>query len=299
MENTTPDIRLVADAGSTKTDWAAARGGETLCRCATQGITPVHQSAGQIDEIIDKELMPQLTERLHETGFSLNQISIVSFYGAGCRGASAETVAAVLAKHFPHCCGITVGNDLLAAARAVCGKNEGIACILGTGANSCLYDGREIVMNTPPMGYILGDEGSGAVLGKLFLNGIFKGTLPAAIRDEFLKDTRQDIDTVIKKVYREPMANRYLASMSPFIHKHLDCKEIEELVIGNFTDFFIRNIDRYGRKDLPVGAVGSVAFHYREQFAEAARRCGYTLGKIVAHPIDALLNFHTQNLYLS
>ena len=289
MKNTESRIRIIVDAGSTKADWSVTCRGETLCKCSTQGMNPVHQTDGQINNIVGKELMPQLTAKLCEAGVPLKKISSVRFYGAGCRGANASTVQTALAKHFPLCADITVGSDLLAAAHAVCGNGEGIACILGTGANSCLYDGKDIVMNTPPLGYILGDEGSGAVLGKLFINGIFKGSIPEAIKDEFLGTTGQDMDTIIRKVYREPMANRYLASISPFIHAHLDCREMEELVVGNFTDFFSRNIRQYGRRDLAVGAVGSVAYHYKEQFAEAARRSGYTTGKIVAKPIDAII----------
>lgn len=289
MKNTKSKIRIIADAGSTKTDWSVTRRGETLCKCSTQGMNPVHQTDGQISYIIDKELMPQLTIKLREFDVSTEEILSLKFYGAGCRGANAATVHTILTRHFPLCTEITVGSDLLAAAHAVCGNSAGIACILGTGANSCLYDGKDIVMNTPPLGYILGDEGSGAVLGKLFINGIFKGSIPKAIKDEFLSTTKQDMDTIIRKVYREPMANRYLASISPFIHEHLDCKELKELVVGNFTDFFTRNIRQYERKDLAVGAVGSVAFHYKEQFTEAAKRSGYTTGKIVAKPIDTII----------
>ena len=178
----------------------------------------------------------------------------------------------------------------MAAAHAVCGTEEGIACILGTGANSCLYDGVKIVRNVSPLGYILGDEGSGAVLGKLFINALFKGDMPENLRTEFLELSGFTLDDIIRRVYREPMANRWLASLSPFIHSHLDSRQVNDLVVANFVDFFKKNVDHYSRKDLPVGAVGSVAYYYKEQLEEAAMRCGYRLGRIVKNPMDILMN---------
>lgn len=178
MKNTKSKIRIIADAGSTKTDWSVTRRGETLCKCSTQGMNPVHQTDGQISYIIDKELMPQLTIKLREFDVSTEEILSLKFYGAGCRGANAATVHTILTRHFPLCTEITVGSDLLAAAHAVCGNSAGIACILGTGANSCLYDGKDIVMNTPPLGYILGDEEAGRCSANSSSTGFSKEAYP-------------------------------------------------------------------------------------------------------------------------
>ena len=185
-------------------------------------------------------------------------------------------------------------NDLLGAARAVCGQSPGIACILGTGANSCLYDGDDIVQNTPPLGYILGDEGSGAVLGRRFLNALYKGFMPDSVIADFQKDINMTMGEVITHVYRHPMANRFLASLSPFISSHLHEPTVRQLVIDSFRDFFRRNLVQYGRNDLPVGFVGSVAFHYEAQLKEAAASEGYTVGCILKSPINGLVTYHSK-----
>ena len=169
------------------------------------------------------------------------------------------------------------------------GCDEGIACILGTGANSCVYDGNEITANVPPLGYILGDEGSGAVLGRMFINALFKCGLSAELRDEFLCETGLTLADIINKVYREPMANRFLASTSLFIHNHLDNNDLRTLVVDNFKAFFRRNVSLYGRRDLPVGAVGSIAFYYKTELLEAARSEGFEVVKVIKSPMDGLV----------
>lgn len=279
-------VSLVVDSGSTKTDWSVRVDGKQVCRCTTQGINPFHQADAEISRIIEEELKPGLQAALSEQHILYPSVRSIRFYGAGCRGAAIESLEGILRSAFPETVEVAVGSDLLAAAHAVCGEGEGIACILGTGANSGLYDGKRIIANVSPLGYILGDEGSGAVLGKLFINGLFKGDVPSSIREEFLATTGQTLDDIIRRVYREPMANRYLASISPFIHSHIDCKEVRDIVMRNFVDFFRLNVDHYGRKDLLVGAVGSVAYYYREELNEAARFCGYRMGKIVKSPFE-------------
>ena len=201
-------------------------------------------------------------------------------------------MCSILKRAFPRCPKVEVFSDMLAAARAVCGKQEGIACIMGTGANSCLYDGERIVANTPPLGYILGDEGSGAVLGKMFINALLKGLLPENIRMDWQKECGFDYQYLINKVYREPLANRFLASTSLFIGRHIDCAPLREMVVENFRQHFRRNVNQYGRRDLTVGAVGSMAYYYREQLAEAAAAEGYNLGKVMRGPLDGLLQYH-------
>ena len=183
-------------------------------------------------------------------------------------------------------------SDLMAAARALCQHEAGMACILGTGANSCLYDGEKIVQNTPALGYILGDEGSGSVLGRMFLNAIFKNPLFADIRDEFLQANKMTQADIIRKVYREPMANRWLASLSPFIHDHLAVPVVRQLVVDNFCEFFRKNLRPYQRLDLPVHFVGSMAHHFSKQLEEAAQEEGFIMGNILQSPIEGLLEYH-------
>ena len=275
---------LIADSGSTKTDWAVVDNGRQVVAMSTQGINPFHQDAENIATVIEEELLPKMGNIEPEGIF---------FYGSGCREDKVEMMCGILGKAFPQCARIEAQGDLLAAARAVCGEREGIACIMGTGANSCLYDGNRVVENTPPLGYILGDEGSGAVLGKLFVNALFKGQLPSELKDEWLEETGRSLNIIINKVYREPLANRFLASTSRFIHQHLSVEPLERMVVYNFREHFRRNVNQYGRKDLTVGAIGSVAYYYREQLQKAATVEGYTLGKVMRSPMDGLVRYHS------
>jgi N-acetylglucosamine kinase-like BadF-type ATPase len=296
---------LIADSGSTKTDRtlllssSEENTNKVIATFKTQGITPIHQTAADIRQILGQELMSQLSTfpRAHLVSMgvldtSLVQHASVCFYGSGCTPAHVPMMKQVLnevlsPKDFE------VHSDLMAAARALCGHDAGIACILGTGANSCLYDGEQIVQNTPALGYILGDEGSGSVLGRLFLNAIFKNPKMANLRDKFLEETKQTQADIIKKVYNEPMANRYLASTSTFIIEHPDNPTLHQLVIDNFRQFFRSNIDPYNRKDLPVHFVGSMAFHYRSQLEEAAKLEGYTIGQTLQSPMEGLIKYHS------
>lgn len=268
---------LIADSGSTKTDWAFM--GK---RVQTQGINPFHQDDDTIRRILKEELLPQLTS-------DIRHLTSILFYGSGVRPELEEKMKRLLAEAFPQAEHIEAHGDLLGAARALCGNREGIACILGTGANSCLYDGERIVKNTPPMGYILGDEGSGAVLGARFLNALYKNRLSDEVKVAFEAYAKMSMAQVIERVYRQPMANRWLASLSTFIHQQIGNQQIEQLVIDNFRDFIQRNITPYQRKDLPINAVGSIAFYYKEQLEKAVKAEGYTLGKIVRSPLDALV----------
>ena len=278
---------LIADSGSTKTDWLVADDGQRVVQIATQGINPFHQDGDTIEAVVNDELLPKMGD-LSPDG--------IYFYGSGCREDKVEMMCGILGKAFPQSRKIEAHGDLLAAARAVCGNKEGIACIMGTGANSCLYDGQRVVENTPPLGYILGDEGSGAVLGKLFINALFKGQLPEELRDEWERETGLTLNIIINKVYREPLANRFLASTSKFISQHLSYPELEEMVIENFREHFRRNVNQYRRKDLEVGAIGSIAYYYRKQLEKAAADEGYTLGKVMRSPMDGLLRYHSAQI---
>lgn len=266
---------LIADSGSTKTDWALD--GQ---RIQTQGINPFHQDEATIRAILTDELLPQISSAA---------VQHVQFYGSGVRPELESKMKALLKESFPEAIDIEAHGDLLGAARALCGNEEGIACILGTGANSCLYDGNRIIQNTPPMGYILGDEGSGAVLGVRFLNALYKNRLPQSIRQLFEQTLGMQLPQIIDRVYRQPMANRWLASLSTFIHTQLGEPTVEQLVIDNFSDFLRFNVAPYRRPDLPVSAVGSIAYFYHEQLQKAVESEGYVLGRVVRSPLDALV----------
>ena len=270
---------LIADSGSTKTDWAFGS-----FRASTQGINPFHQDEGTILAILQHELLPQLAKEQHTPA----DVQSIQFYGSGVRPELEGKMERLLATVFPEAHSIQARGDMLGAARALFGHNEGLACILGTGANSCLYDGQRIVQNTPPMGFILGDEGSGAVLGRMLLNALYKERLFTGARELFEREFSVTLSDVIDRVYRQPMANRWLASLAPFAHAHLDKPEVNSLVVQNFRNFICYNLVPYHRPDLPIAAVGSIAFYFQEQLRQAASIEGYAVGQILRSPIDAL-----------
>lgn len=285
-------ITLIVDSGSTKTSWcfaflldtSSADGARTV---TTEGLNPAVMSAEEVEEKIAKAL----NHCLQSLSISAADVENVFFYGAGCisgrAGVVSESIQSILVD-----ARIYVADDLLGAARALCGHKAGIACILGTGSNSCLYDGKNIVAHTPALGYVLGDEGSGAVLGRKFLNAVLKQTLPENIRKRFLQESGLDMAEVINRVYRSPAPNRFLASMSKYIHGYLDEKEVRDIVIDNFEDFIRNNILAYGDKFRTINVVGSIAYHYKEQLTEAASRNGFQIGKIIKSPIEGLMEYH-------
>ena len=182
---------------------------------------------------------------------------------------------------------------MLAAARGLCGHEAGIVCILGTGSNSCFYNGKEIVNNVSPLGFILGDEGSGAVLGKLLVGDILKNQLSPAVKEAFLKQFDLTAPEIIDRVYRQPFPNRFLASLSPFIAQHLEEPGIRRLVLNSFIAFLRRNVMQYDYAQYPAHFIGSVAYCYREILQEAAQETGVNIGKILQSPMEGLIRYHT------
>lgn len=286
-------MTIIVDSGSTKADWRVVENGIVVANYSTQGITPVHQTEQQIKNIIQDELF---SDGSFNSLFSSGIKSVdCHFYCSGCIPEKAEWLKDILDRLFA-CFGVSfhVYNDLLGAARALCGHSQGIACILGTGANSCLFDGENIVANTPPLGYILGDEGSGAYIGKRFLNGVFKGWLDRELLDAYLEWSGLDYAAIISKVYREPMPNRYLASVVPFVKGRIGTStRLEDMVVDVFREFFLMNLSPYSRFDLPVNFTGGVASAFEMQLRKAAEKEHYTVGKVISKPILDLVRYHS------
>lgn len=270
---------LTADSGSTKTTWKIETEKNGMMvewgRYSTQGINPFHQSEDVMRNVIDMELMA--ADR-----FPAEDIVEVHFFGAGCTKEKSPVLQRILREMFPQSSVVEVDSDMLGAAKALFGNEPGIACILGTGANSCLYDGERIVSNVSPMGYILGDEGSGAVIGKTFLNALYKGEHREFI-DVFENETGLCQADIIQRVYREAMPNRFLASLCPFIKKHISEMWIEELVVNCLRLFFEHNVKHYHRPELPCSFVGSIAYHFEEQLKKASG--SFKIGKIMKEPL--------------
>ena len=275
-------MMLIADSGSTKTDWAILAP-EAVTTVSTQGLNPYQWSTEGMVRVLTDELLPQLHG---------GEVVGVHFYGSGVTPAMRAKVEEVLRQVFPALSTLETESDLLGAARALCGRSEGIACILGTGSNSCLYDGRQIVQNTPTLGFILGDEGGGASMGRLFFNAFLRGRLSSRISDDFKAEIGLSMSDIIDRVYRQPQPNRFLASLSKFIHSHLSDEAVHQLVTNNFRSFFTQHLSPYQRPDLPVSFVGSIAYYYESQLREAASGSGFTVGTIIKSPIDALVAYH-------
>ncbi|MBR5842999.1 MAG: ATPase [Bacteroidaceae bacterium] len=279
-------ILLIADSGSTTTDWAVVYNNTTL-HIKTPGINPVHQDDTTIECTLSQGLCPQLKEI---------EPTHIYFYGAGCVGGEANMrLEKIFRAHYPQA-HIAIESDLLGAARSLCQHTPGIAGILGTGANSCYYDGSAIVANIPPLGYILGDEGSGASLGKAFLKALLRNELGSELLNEFYTAYSTDYRTLITRIYREPAANRYLASLSPFIASQLDNVQVRRIVYDTFASFIDNHIMRYDYKNSPLHLTGSVAHYYKDVITQVAHDKGVEIGTITRTPIDGLITYHTNNI---
>ena len=277
---------LIADSGSTKTSWLLIDEEGRRTEYETLGINPIRDSEEVMEQTLRQisSLLPPSASLSSEKGME------VRFYGAGCIPPYSDTLERLLGQRFPEA-GIHVASDLLGAAHALCGHDEGIACILGTGSNSCLYDGQQIAENISPLGYILGDEGSGAVLGRNLIGDLYKGQMSDALLQAFHDETGLTRTDIITKVYREPMPNRFLASLVPFLGRHRQETEIHDFLVRQFRLFFRRNVALYHRTDLPVHFVGGVAHSYCDELSEAARLEGFHTGNILQRPILAIADF--------
>lgn len=267
---------LVCDSGSTKADWLYANGdSEEAVR--TDGINPVRDSGESINRIIAS--LPDWTPEC------------IYFYGAGCIEPYSASVRKALQERFPKAL-VSVESDLLGAARALFGHEEGIACILGTGSNSCLYKNGQITANVPPMGYILGDEGSGAVLGRQLVSDIVKGQLSQELKDAFMEEFQLTPALIVENVYRKPAANRFLASLCPFLSKHRDYDEIQRLLASEFERFLRRNVLLYNRPDLEIRYVGSISVHFEHELRNVHAKMGLKMGNVLASPVKKMMFFH-------
>lgn len=279
-------MKLIVDGGSTKTDWGFFCEPDGLQTYQTQGINPCHQDSDRIKSIIDTELLGRMMD------FDCGKVTHVHFYGAGCATpALCNGMRDILAICFPNA-EITVASDMLGAARALCCHSEGIACVLGTGSNSCLYNGKDIVDQVPSLGFILGDEGSSAALGRRLIGDCLKRQLPEAVSREFLERYSLNIDTILENVYRQPMPSRFIASFAPFLSEKKNVPEIHKLLISCFSEFFTRNVINYHRPWLPVHFTGSLASNFAAELTETADSLGMTIGTISASPMEGLVAFH-------
>ena len=276
-------MKVVVDSGSTSTDWVFIQKDKTT-RFKSPGFNPYYFK--------DDDYLDYLTdESLSHLRFS--KVEEIFFYGSGCSTPQNCTIVkTALWEIFPNA-QIHLHHDLFGAAVALCGKEEGIACILGTGSNSCLWDGNKIIENVPSLGYLLADEGSGTYLGKIILTAILLGNAPEEISDTFFKTYELDFSKTLDKIYKEENPNKFLSSISKFAHDNKNNGWIKSMIKQNFNDFIDLQISKYSNyKTQKIHFVGSVAFHFNEILSEVMNERNLKLCKIISNPIEELVRFH-------
>ncbi|MBF0760095.1 ATPase [Dysgonomonas mossii] len=274
---------LLADGGSTKVDWRLVEGTKEIKQISTKGANPFFRSREDISEEIKKVINPVLNG---------HTIDSVHFFGAGCASPEKNKIVRDAIADNIKTSHIEVNSDLVAAAKGLCGTKKGIACILGTGSNSCFYDGEEIVENVSPLGYVLGDEGSGAVLGRLFLGACLKNQLTKGLKEKFLKEFDLTPAAILDMVYRQPLANRFLASLSPFLVENIHDKTVYDLVYNAFKDFFVKNVMQYDYKNNDVHFTGSVAYYYKDLVRKVGADLNIKVGIISQSPMEGLIKYY-------
>jgi len=276
---------LIADSGSTKTEWRLISNSESDKKSYfTKGINPFYQTSDDIlKSLKDGDILNNLKpEHIH-------------FYGAGCANEEKNNIVKKALTDFFNLKSISINSDLTGAARSLCAHDEGIACILGTGSNSCYYDGIQVQTNVSPLGFILGDEGSGAVIGKKLISDILKNQLPKTVIDLFFDEYKTSANDILNNIYKRPFPNRYLAQYTRFVSSNIDIIELEELVIKSFEEFIKRNLLQY--KDinrLKVNFTGSIAFHFNKQLKKALNSFELSLGNLSQSPMNGLIQYHKQ-----
>lgn len=279
-------MKLIAESGSTRTEWALVEDNNVVQRVFTEGLNPFFQTRREISRSVRLGL-PE--------SFFKKKLEQVYYYGAGCSSHEKKNIlGASLVAQFKT--PIQVESDLLAAARGLFKCDAGIACILGTGSNSCFYDGKIIAKNVRAGGYILGDEGSGAVLGKLFLSDVLKGLAPKDIASDFFDKFRISPNEVMESVYNRPFPNRFLSTLSYFLADYINNDYVYNLVINNLESFFERCVSQYDYKNYPIRFVGSLAYSYAEMLREVASTFGVILDVIEETPMNGLIGFHALNI---
>lgn len=279
---------LIADSGSTKTDWRMVTATETFGQVQTIGFNPMYQEADEIYKALNESLLPQLQ---HKTP------SAIYFYGAGCSSPERnKRVEDALRMAFPTS-EIHVDHDLMGAARSLCGRNPGIACILGTGSNTCLYDGSEIIDNVPSLGFLLGDEGSGAYMGKLLIRAFLYRELPEELAQSLKNRYNLTKNGILDELYGSDVPSRYMASFAKFMHEKRQHPAIKAMIYESFSEFFEHHITKYENFDtLPVHFVGSIAFHFSDTLKQVAKKYGVNMGQILSTPSEGMILYHQELL---
>jgi glucosamine kinase len=279
-------VTLIADSGATKAEWCLLNNGKKKT-LFTQGISPYFLNTDQIAELVNKELTAKLKNVTVEH---------IYYYGTGCSNVeNARSIKKALTTVFPGA-EVSVNTDLMGAARAVCGHEKGIACILGTGSNSCYYNGKSIVRNSPGIGYVLGDEGSGAYLGKKVLQYYLYNTFDEDLRARFDAKFVTTGSEILDNVYKKPLPNRYMASFALFLAENRGHYMIENIIEDGLNDFFFQHLCKYNEVwKYPVHFIGSVASGFKDVLEQLCHSYEFELGTVLKNPMEGLVKFHNEN----
>ncbi len=278
-------IKLIADSGATKAEWCLLQNGKKKT-IFTQGISPYFLTTAQIVELLQKELLPKIKN---------SSIDEIYYYGTGCANPeNAKSIKKAIQTVLPKA-KIVVNHDLMGAAKALCGDTKGMACILGTGSNSCYYNGKKIVSNSPGLGYVLGDEGSGAYLGKKVIQYYLYGTFDDELKGRFDLTYTTNAAEILENVYKRPLPNRYLASYTKFLADNRGHYMVENIIEDGLNDFFFTHLCKY--KEVwtkPIHFAGSVAFGFRDVIQQLCNSYEFELGKILKNPMQGLVEYHSK-----
>lgn len=279
---------LIADSGATKTDWLLLNNSKILFQTQTVGFSPYYQETQDIIGILKTDLLPKLDIAM------FSEIKQVYYYGTGCSSKDKNEIVSNALRAFFGSSEIHVNHDLLASARALCGKEPGIAAILGTGSNSCLYNGTDIEDNVPSLGIYLGDEGSGAHIGKSLIRAYLYRELPADIKINFDNTFHTNKDEILDAVYKKPFPNRYLGGFSKFVKQNIEHPFLKEMVTGCFHEFFFRHVLKYKDcRKYSFNCVGSIATNYKELLIEVCNKHTILPGRILSTPMEGLILYHS------
>lgn len=276
-------VQLIADSGATKCEWCLVNNGEKKTFFTT-GISPYFLDKNQIVELLQKKLLPQLEKA---------EVNELFFYGTGLGNLNNISIINEALKELFPSAKVEAETDLMAAARALCGNEKGMVCILGTGSNSCYFDGKRLIKNTPSLGFILGDEGSGADLGKRvlqhYLNNIFDDDLKARFDALFVTNQME----ILENIYKKPFPNRYLAGFAKFLSENRGHFMVENILEDCLNDFFLNQLCKYSESlTLPVNFTGSIAFSFKDVLQELCDRYGCKLGLVLKNPMQGLVKYH-------
>lgn len=276
-------IQLIADAGATKTEWCILQN-KKVKTILTSGISPYFLDSYQIIELLQKELLPKMKN---------TSVDIIHYYGTGCINPVNNKIVKKSLGGVFRGVKIKVTHDVEAAARGLCIKNKGIACILGTGASSCYYDGRKIAKNRPGLGYVLGDEGSGAYLGRKVIQYYLYNTFDEDLRARFDAAFVTNKTEILENVYKKPLPNRYLATFARFLADNRGHYMIENIIEDGLNDFFFAHLCKYNEAwKYPVNFVGGVAFGFKDVLKELCGMYNFELGRVLPKPMSGLVEYH-------